>query len=322
MRATLMVLAYNQERYVSAALQGALAQECEPLDILISDDASTDDTFAIASRIVSDYRGPHRVRLNRNDRNLGIANHVNRCMEMIDTEIVIAAAADDISMPQRAARVLETFRTTGACLVHSMVEEIGPSGERLTGPFPHDRALFLRSTSVISAARSMALYIGATGAWHRELFDRYGRIRFDKCYEDLVIGFRAALEGRIVQIREPLVQYRVGNGVTSLELQSLQGDAWRTRRLGTLRRNCAIIEQRRADTLCSQHPDKKILLRILDRDERNYTLRIASHEMRAAQFLLSNMGKLPMALRVLFSERRKMQRGASAIQSRPLAPLE
>ena len=88
---TLALFAYNQERYIKKAVKGVLAQDYKNLEIIMSDDASNDATFQIMKKVVADYRGPHKVILNRNKSNLGIAGHVNRVFELSSGEIVIMA---------------------------------------------------------------------------------------------------------------------------------------------------------------------------------------------------------------------------------------
>lgn len=308
MRASIVLMTYNQEAFVAEAVNGALGQECEPIDILISDDASLDQTFEIARQVVANYRGPHRVRLNRNERNLGIAAHVNRCMELIDTEIVVAAAGDDISLPQRVSRILDAFRATNALLVHSRVRAIGLDGEDVEGPFTHDDALFLRSTSTVAAAHSMALYIGATGAWHREVFDRYGILRFPELYEDLIVGFRAALNARIAFVDEALVKYRIGSGISGTPPQAATLEDWRAARMKTLRRNRAVLEQRTLDARTHDAAAVRTVLDALATATTLTDLRIQSYDEPKASFLLRNAGHLHLALRALISERKRARR--------------
>ena len=50
------------------------------------------------------YRGPHRVILNRNPRNLGITAHVDRIMELTSGGFVVQNAGDDVSVPERTER--------------------------------------------------------------------------------------------------------------------------------------------------------------------------------------------------------------------------
>ena len=103
-RASLVLLAYNQERYVEEAARSCLAQESEPLQIIFSDDASSDRSHAILQSVAAAYRGPHRLVVRRNETNLGIGAHDNRLVAESCGELLITAAGDDISLPERAAQ--------------------------------------------------------------------------------------------------------------------------------------------------------------------------------------------------------------------------
>lgn len=59
---TLLVFAFNRSALVAAAVRSCLAQACEPREIVLSDDASTDDTFAVLQALAAAYQGLHRVR--------------------------------------------------------------------------------------------------------------------------------------------------------------------------------------------------------------------------------------------------------------------
>ena len=79
---TMLLLAYQQQETIEAALRSALAQPYSPLEIVVSDDASTDGTWALVERMVADYAGQHRLVLNRNPVNLGIGAHINRMVSL------------------------------------------------------------------------------------------------------------------------------------------------------------------------------------------------------------------------------------------------
>ena len=55
---SMTVICYRAERFVREAIEGALAQTYSPLEIIISDDASSDRTFEIIQEAVADYDWP------------------------------------------------------------------------------------------------------------------------------------------------------------------------------------------------------------------------------------------------------------------------
>jgi glycosyltransferase involved in cell wall biosynthesis len=73
---SIMIPTYNQEAYIGQAIESALAQEYEPLEIIVSDDASTDRTPQIVAR----YERDHRLRYVRNKGNLGAAGNYRKCL--------------------------------------------------------------------------------------------------------------------------------------------------------------------------------------------------------------------------------------------------
>ena len=74
---TFALFAFNQQPFVRAAIEGAFSQTYRPLEIILSDDFSKDQTFGIMQEMAAAYTGPHAVRIRRNESNLGFAAHIN-----------------------------------------------------------------------------------------------------------------------------------------------------------------------------------------------------------------------------------------------------
>jgi len=106
---SLLVVSYNQQTYIADAVRAALRQDHANLEIVLSDDRSTDRTFDIIEEFTSAYRGPHKIVTNRNTRNLGLAEHLNIASRLCGDDIIILAAGDDISHPCRASIIAEMF---------------------------------------------------------------------------------------------------------------------------------------------------------------------------------------------------------------------
>lgn len=207
------LFAYNQEPYIREAVESALGQIGEPLEIILSDDCSTDRTFAIMQEAVASYAGLHRIRLNQNDRNLGIANHVNRVAELATGELIILAAGDDISARNRSQRIAELWRSRpniGA--IHSAFYQINRAGH-LVGDGPE---AIETSSDAREFARRGLFIPGATSAYAAAVFRAFEPLLPNLVHEDKALPFRALLLGmEIGRIDDPLVKYRSDVGVSA-----------------------------------------------------------------------------------------------------------
>ncbi|UYP67448.1 glycosyltransferase [Thalassobacter stenotrophicus] len=297
-----ILLTYNQSTTVIEAVNSALAQIGPPLEIVITDDASLDDTFAKIEATVAGYPGPHTVILNRNAQNLGLAGNIEKAHQLSSGDVLIAAAGDDISLPHRAARIAEAFTTNAPLLVCSHAHVIGPDGAELEGEF--HRAKFYHTTDIAKIARSKSLYIGATGAWHRSLYDRYGPFEED-AYEDLVLGFRAALEGKVCVLPERLVKYRLGLGITSMDRYDMDLAAFTARRVQSFSVTTAVMRQRIKDALKFGLPKQHNVMKLLQKETQKAALGQAYYSGGFTQAALAHP---LLGLHALHKERRHMRK--------------
>jgi len=242
---SLLVLTYNQENFVAQAVEAALAQTYSPLEIIISDDASSDQTFDIIKKCVKQYKGPHKVILNRNKENMGIISHTNTLVARATGDILIPAYGDDVSYPYRVTRIAACFESEDPLLVHSYADPIDGNGNTTSNRYL--KADFFRTTEALEVATSLAHYLGASGAWSRSLFDIYGPLKNPLVYDDLVLGYRAALERRVSLIREPLLAYRDGVGLSHFKKEGLGRQENRQQRRKLLQQALAVFEERKKD---------------------------------------------------------------------------
>lgn len=201
---TFAVLSYNQERFIEEAVRAALDQDYPNLEIIISDDCSTDKTFEYARKIVERFGGARDVVLNRNEENLGLISHVNKVNDISNGELIVIAAGDDISFPNRTTRIVEEWKLHPNCKsFHSSVVKIDEDGNK-GSVWKTTRA----GTASIADFIERDIVIGATQAWSRELHDYFGPIRSLNAREDRIIATRAALKSGVRFVDEPLVFYR------------------------------------------------------------------------------------------------------------------
>ncbi len=206
---SILLIAYRQRDTIGDALRGALAQTYEPLEILASDDASGDGTWEALCAAAEGYTGPHRLMLNRNQRNLGIGAHLSLLAQRARGELLVVAAGDDISLPQRVARLVEAWlaHDRRPDLIASALADLDAEGQVHGEIVPSDLCAY---TSLAQWAAQPPHVIGAAQAWTKRLFERFGPLPPGTVAEDLVMVFRAIGSGGAITLREPLVQYRRG----------------------------------------------------------------------------------------------------------------
>jgi len=206
---TILLLAYNQQATVAEAIAGALAQTYSPLEIVVSDDASTDGSFAAMQAALAGYAGPHRVLLNRNPTNLGIGAHLSHLVSLSHGELLFVAAGDDISLPQRCDRVVAAWLASGKRLdlIASALDDLDQNGQVHQRITPTDLASYRNAADWLARP---PFVVGAAQAWTRRVFERFGPLPPGVVAEDLLMVFRAIVSGGALTLPEPLVRYRRG----------------------------------------------------------------------------------------------------------------
>lgn len=134
MSISIVVQSYNFAPYLGEAIRSVLAlRGPAPDEIVVLDDASTDDSSAIARA----FEDP-RLRVIVNERNLGAAETFNRAFAETRGEFVARLDGDDRYRPDCLAHATAAFaRHPEAVAVYGCIEMIDPEG-RLTLSGRHD----------------------------------------------------------------------------------------------------------------------------------------------------------------------------------------
>lgn len=203
-RYTLLVTCYNFERFIRETVKAALAQTYEPLDIIFSDDCSTDRSWEIIEEEVAAYKGSHHIILNRNEKNIGFAANLNKSYALARTDWVLNQSGDDISLPTRVERYAEVIaKNPRLRCVGAWYEAIDCNGEKMPMPKSWRQLNSSNCNKVL-----IPMVIGVVAAYHMDVFRVFGPMSTQVWNEDSVLPFRAKLIGEIGWVDEILVQYR------------------------------------------------------------------------------------------------------------------
>ena len=203
---TICMGTYNQEEYVRDSVRGLLSQTYTPLEIVISDDCSKDHTWEIILEEVENYRksgGEHKIVLNRNAHNLGIARHYSKIQRLGSGVISIANGGDDISFPNRVETIVEEWLKSGerATVIVNGAIKVDINGN-VVGKMPN---------RILKAG-----IFGAGATYSSFLAEKFGPIVEPMAYEDQISYRRARIFGDLLVITKPLMFYRVGCGVSTI----------------------------------------------------------------------------------------------------------
>lgn len=230
-RVSLLLLAYNQSALLPMAVASAFAQDCPPIEIVLSDDGSTDGSFEAMQALAMAYRGPHRVIVRRNAGNVGIGEHYNQLMAVAEGELLVTAAGDDISTPDRVRRLVEAWDATDrrADLIASHVLDLDHHGQLHDVIRVDDLKLCIGTESWMT---KRPYIIGAGHAFTRRLMEHFGPFDGAVAYEDQIMVFRALCLGGARTVDAALVHYRRGGTSMKPRFDGAESmEAWTARQL-------------------------------------------------------------------------------------------
>lgn len=125
-KVSIVVTTYNGAKYLAAQLDSILAQTHHELEILISDDASTDDTWAVAQHYAEKDT---RIQLFRHEKNVGLHANLNAALAKASGEYIAISDQDDIWLPHKIEKQLSLLG--GAVGVYSDSALIDTQGQSL-----------------------------------------------------------------------------------------------------------------------------------------------------------------------------------------------
>ncbi len=104
---TVVLVCFNHEEFVEQALRSILDQTYANLELIVTDDASSDGSVAIIQRLLDDTPWPAQLVANQTNR--GLCATLNMALAQATGKYVTMMSADDWMEPDRVARVVSQF---------------------------------------------------------------------------------------------------------------------------------------------------------------------------------------------------------------------
>ena len=198
MTVSVIVPTYNRGQALVATVQSALAQTNAPIEIIVVDDASCDNTAQVATGM-----NDPRIRLIRHTHNRGVSGTLNTGITAAQGDLIAILEHDDIWLPDKLARQVPLFQDPEVGLVYCGVAFVGVDGETRSQFTPVKRGRIYHELLFKS-------YIPTTSAVvvRRACFERAGLFDETLCGpQDYDMWIRIARHFKVDYAPEALVQF-------------------------------------------------------------------------------------------------------------------
>ena len=225
---TVVILTYNQERFVGQAIESAVGQMCDfPFEVLVVDDCSTDGTADVCRSYAERY--PQTVKFVRNEKNKGLLDNYYDTLLSVESPYIADCAGDDywcdMHKLQRQVDILEQHPEV--VLVHSdfcCYNEWTQQWEKRGCPVekPQEATFDGNVYDLLEQAGYPFVFVGAA-CFRNDAFrraygqnERFFRNREYAC-EDFQLVFLLLREGAFRYERLETAVYRTGESVSHSE---------------------------------------------------------------------------------------------------------
>jgi len=204
---SVIIPCYNGRAFIGEAIESVLAQTHTDWELIVIDDASTDDSKDIVKKFCADKR----IRLLENKKNLGIAKTKNKGIKISKGEILAFLDQDDIWQSDKLSLQLARLEQDAAAgVVCCAMTFTDPSGNETTvfkGFDDKDQRELIKELYITPVNSSSVMMIRRTSLGRTGVFNESLR-----GWDDYELLMRLGAEFRICYERRPLVKKRIHRG--------------------------------------------------------------------------------------------------------------
>ena len=216
---SVIIPAYNSEKYLFQAIASALNQTYDNLEVIVVDDASTDQTV----RIARSFRDK-RLKILENKQNLGVSGARNRALQAARGNWIALLDSDDWYAPQRIEKLLLAARENDADLVaddlylvsdhesHPWSTLLRENGNSMSSVKLIDAVKFIESDRLPPVTAPKTWSLGYTKPLIRKEFLEKNNLNYDediKVGEDFALYLRCLLrQARYIFVPQAYYFYR------------------------------------------------------------------------------------------------------------------
>lgn len=212
-RVSVALCTFNGSRYLPAQLRSVIDQTKPPDEVVVCDDASSDETWSLLETFRD--TAPFPVRLFRNPSNLGFVRNFEQALSLCEGDLIALCDQDDVWLPHRLDVARSEFEQNPRLLLTFSDAEIIDGNDRLVGErlwsrIGYSKQLVQRTNrgNALDVLLKHSRVTGATVMLRRSLLEVALPIPVSWVHDAWLAMLAASLE-RIKALEEPLIYYRL-----------------------------------------------------------------------------------------------------------------
>ena len=210
---SIIIPAYNCEKYIAKALDSALAQQV-PLEVIVINDCAKDGTESVIQKYLSD----ERVRYVRNEKNLGVAKTRNRGVRLARGKYIAFLDSDDWWEDGKLEKQLEEMERENVVLCSTARELVNPDGSSMGKIIPVVEQITYRELLKHNCINCSSVVLRRDVALEFPM-------EHEDSHEDYITWLKILKKyGRACGVNEPLLKYR-------LSVTGKSGSKWKSARM-------------------------------------------------------------------------------------------
>lgn len=205
-----LLATYNGEKYIKEQIDSILNQTYENIRLIISDDCSKDKT----QEILKEYeKKDNRIELYIQEKNLGVVKNIEFLLKQVKNKYYMLSDQDDIWLPEKIKKSLETLLENNADLVFGDLEVVNQDLKTMYPSFGDFMLLNKKIHKYINSNMLNYIYNCVTGCTilaKKETIQKILPLPKKSKYliHDHWIGLMTSIYGKVVYMPEKYIKYR------------------------------------------------------------------------------------------------------------------
>jgi glycosyltransferase EpsE len=148
---TVIIVVYNGENSITKAVDSIVQQSFKDWELIVCDDASSDNTYNLLENYVTD----ERIKIIQNEKNRGCGASRNKCIENATGKYLVIQDADDHSYPNRLQVLYDAISASNETVVISSCADLINTNGNVWGEYVIDDPVeknWVKGSQIIGAA--------------------------------------------------------------------------------------------------------------------------------------------------------------------------